>query len=252
MAYGKRKRTRSLRRRRPVRRRMSYKKRRPSRKKYTLYKKIPNDHYSACFNWDRDLITAKTINSGPAASGAISQKVIDFNLGQFTKIVENWFNMFERVRINMISLSFRPVRATQMFVQTHIDGAVGANKKVPQIWHRVDYNSHDIDFSGTYDQIIERFEARPGVRKNPMTRGFSYKLRPRLQNMNLSHYIGSTPQMIYNPGPKRPWLELVHTDVLQAGLHPTVHTIYENQGDDGAYRLEPTCKVYVTFAGRRR
>lgn len=242
-----------MRRRRPYRRGRSFKKRRFSRKKrYSLYKKPRSDHYNACFDWDRDLVDGRTINSGSTGLGAVSQKVIDFNLGQFTKIAQNWYTMFERVRVNMIAISFRVVRVSQVTSEIGITGAVAANAKIPLIWHRVDYNSQTIDFSGTYDDIIERFEARPGVKKQPMTRGFKYTLRPRLLNTNLSHYQGPDPVPIYNVGPKKPWIEMTDTGFLQAQLWPNLQVIYENQASDGAYRLVPSCKVFVTFAGRRK
>lgn len=248
MAYVKRKRSNSLRRRRPMRRRLSRKKRRTSRK-MVMYKKPNQYHFK--LSWDQDFINGATLSS----LGAPQNIAVEFSLGQLLNF-QDYQKLFERCQVNCITFQYQVARTETMVTQDNSSTSANPQGNIPQLLSRFDYNSVDTATFPDDDSLIEAFGEYGNTKRQLVNVPFNRKWAPRRLEPFYAGLDGSGNTLYgYSTSKSKPWTELNTTQGIKAPLWPALIlglTSDAITGNSSRFYLRPVVHFYVTFAGKRQ
>jgi len=248
MAYGKRKRARSVRRRRFVRRRPSRKKRRPSRR-MVMYRKP--SQYSFKISIDMDFINGWQLST----LGAPQSIVVQFSPYQMLNF-QNYLILFERMQVNCCTFTYQVARTESIVTQANNATPANPQGNIPQILSFFDYNTNAPGNFTADEDLIEAFSEYGNMKRQLCNRPYQRKFKPRLLEPFLSGFDAQNePKYGYSSGRAKPWIELNTVEAQKTLLWPCLHiglTSDSISSNSSRFLLRPTAHMYVTFAGKRQ
>jgi len=247
MAYGKRKRSRPMRRRRPTRRKRTYSKRRPAR--MVRYKKP--SQYSFKISIDMDFINGWQLSS----VGAPQSIVVQFSPYQMLNF-QNYLILFERMQVNCCTFTYQVARTETVVTQDNSSTSANQQANIPQLLSFFDYNTNDPGSFTADEDLIEKFSEYGNMKRQLCNRPYNRKFKPRLLEPFLSGFDAQNEaQYGYSSGKAKPWIELNTTAAQKTLLWPCLHiglTSDAITANSSRFLLRPTAHMYVTFAGKRQ
>lgn len=252
MAYVKRKRTRSMRRRRTRRRRASYKKRRRTRKAYyPLYRYRRPDKYTVRLTIDQEFSSGFQLSSIGTPQSTVFQPSVSWCLN-----FQSYFALFERCRVNCVTFHYQVARAETMIVDATGTGAIASpSMNIPQLMTYLDYNSAQPQTFLSDDDLIEHYSQYSNVKRQLCNRPFTQKYTPvLLQPFYAGLDSSQNIQYGFHTGKKKPWIELNSTQAQKAPMWPALHIGLTSQSataNSQTFLLRPVIYMYLTFSGKR-
>lgn len=253
MAYGKRKRSRSLRGRRPVRRRMSRKKRMGSRKKYyPLYRYRRPDKYTVKLQIDQEFTEGFQLATIASPQSLCFSPALNWCIN-----FQEYQQLFERARINCVTFHYQVARAEVMNVDVITTGGISSPAmNIPQLLTRLDYNTNQADTFIDDATLLEKFGEYSNTRRQMCNRPFSQKITPcALQPMYAGLDSSANPLWAFHTTPPKPWIEMNNTPSVKMPMYPALHVGLTSQAavaNSQTFLLRPVIHMYVTFAGKRQ